>query len=240
MFVDADDNLRLSSGSPCIDAGDNTAVPADTADLDDDGLTNLEEYELYSSDPNTEPIYIDVDTTSDPCDQDGSSDDPFDTIQEGLDAADDGDTILVAEGAYKGSGNKELDFAGKSVVLHASAGAALTIIDCEDSGRGFDFDDGETAGAAVIGFTITGGDTDYGGAIRCDHSHPQFRDCIITANTATARGGGLYCTYSTLTFADCSIGSNEPNGVWAEYGGAKIFGYVRLDGNDWIGNATTG
>ena len=31
-----DDNLRLSSGSPCIDAGDNTAFPADSADLDDD------------------------------------------------------------------------------------------------------------------------------------------------------------------------------------------------------------
>ena len=31
-----DDNLRLSPGSLCIDAGDNTAVPADSADLDGD------------------------------------------------------------------------------------------------------------------------------------------------------------------------------------------------------------
>jgi predicted outer membrane repeat protein len=48
-FVDADgaddtvgtedDNLRLTNGSPCIDAGDNTAVPADTTDLDGDGNT---------------------------------------------------------------------------------------------------------------------------------------------------------------------------------------------------------
>jgi hypothetical protein len=37
QFADAD--LRLSAGSPCIDAGDNTAVPADAADLDDDGNT---------------------------------------------------------------------------------------------------------------------------------------------------------------------------------------------------------
>ncbi len=50
LFVDADgadnivgtedDDLRLSAGSPCIDAGDNTAVLADTADLDCDGDTS--------------------------------------------------------------------------------------------------------------------------------------------------------------------------------------------------------
>jgi len=33
----ADDDLRLLPGSPCIDAADNTAVPADVADLDHDG-----------------------------------------------------------------------------------------------------------------------------------------------------------------------------------------------------------
>jgi len=48
-FVDADgpddvlgtedDNLRLSANSNCIDAGDNTSVPADTADLDGDANT---------------------------------------------------------------------------------------------------------------------------------------------------------------------------------------------------------
>jgi len=35
----ADDDLRLSGGSPCIDAADNTAVPADAGDLDGDGDT---------------------------------------------------------------------------------------------------------------------------------------------------------------------------------------------------------
>jgi len=58
LFVDADgpddipgtedDDLRLLPGSPCIDAGDNTAVPADTADLDGDGDT-------------TEPVPLDLD-----------------------------------------------------------------------------------------------------------------------------------------------------------------------------------
>jgi len=35
----ADDNLRLLWGSPCIDAGDNNSVPADSIDLDNDGNT---------------------------------------------------------------------------------------------------------------------------------------------------------------------------------------------------------
>jgi hypothetical protein len=34
-----DDDFRLRPGSPCIDAGDNSAVPADTLDLDGDGIT---------------------------------------------------------------------------------------------------------------------------------------------------------------------------------------------------------
>lgn len=34
-----DDDLRLSPGSPCIDAADNTAVPPDEFDLDEDGNT---------------------------------------------------------------------------------------------------------------------------------------------------------------------------------------------------------
>jgi hypothetical protein len=39
IFGTADDDLRLSAGSPCIDAGSNGAVPADLTDLDADGDT---------------------------------------------------------------------------------------------------------------------------------------------------------------------------------------------------------
>ncbi len=46
LFADAD--LRLSAGSPCINAGSNAALPPDTADLDGDGDT-------------TEPIPLDLD-----------------------------------------------------------------------------------------------------------------------------------------------------------------------------------
>jgi len=71
-----DDNLRLSPGSPCIDVGNNTAVPPDMADIDDDGDTD-------------EPI---------PFDLDGSTrfiDDP-DAPDGGL-----GDPPIVDMGAYE-------------------------------------------------------------------------------------------------------------------------------------------
>ena len=40
-------DLRLASGSQCIDSGDNTALPADTQDLDgDDNVTESIPYDL--------------------------------------------------------------------------------------------------------------------------------------------------------------------------------------------------
>jgi hypothetical protein len=69
LFIDADgpdnipgtpdDNLRLLPDSPCFDAADNTAVPADTTDLDGDGDTiepipfDLDGNPRFADDPNT-------------------------------------------------------------------------------------------------------------------------------------------------------------------------------------------
>jgi hypothetical protein len=48
VYGTPDDDLRLQPGSPCIDAGDSTALPADVADLDGDGDV-------------TEPLPLDLD-----------------------------------------------------------------------------------------------------------------------------------------------------------------------------------
>jgi hypothetical protein len=40
VFGTEDDDVRLLAGSPCIDAADNEAVPADELDLDEDGDTD--------------------------------------------------------------------------------------------------------------------------------------------------------------------------------------------------------
>jgi predicted outer membrane repeat protein len=52
-----DDDLHLSPGSPCIDAGDDTAVPPDVADLDGDGNTT----EQTPWDFDSHPRFVDGD-----------------------------------------------------------------------------------------------------------------------------------------------------------------------------------
>jgi len=64
LFMDAD--LRLSPGSPCIDAGDNTAVPAGvTTDLDGNprifnGIVDMGAYESEGQGPSVITVEIDI------------------------------------------------------------------------------------------------------------------------------------------------------------------------------------
>ena len=53
----------------------------------------------------------------------------YPAIQSGVDAARNGDTALVAGGAYSGPGNRDIDFTGKSLAFTSLNGPTKTIID---------------------------------------------------------------------------------------------------------------
>ena len=76
------------------------------------------------------------------------------TIQGAIVFAQDGDTILVADGTYTGVGNVNIDFLGKAITVRSENGPEATIIDCENSAGGFIFQAGETEAAVLYQFPI--------------------------------------------------------------------------------------
>ncbi|SDU42640.1 right-handed parallel beta-helix repeat-containing protein [Desulfobacula phenolica] len=148
------------------------------------------------------------------------------TIQAGIDAAVDGDTVLVADGTYTGEGNKDLDFNGKAITVQSKTDAEYCIIDCENDGRGFYFHSGEDENSVVSGFTITNGYVEYGyyggGGICCKDSSPSILNCTISNNSVlgytewdSAIGGGIYCSGASPSISNCTVRGNSAN----KYGG---------------------
>jgi len=75
----------------------------------------------------------------------------FQTIQSAIDASTAGDTVVVADGTYKGFGNKDLDFKGKSITVKSENGPYHCTVDCEGNGRGFHFKTLELSGDGYTG-----------------------------------------------------------------------------------------
>jgi parallel beta-helix repeat protein len=120
------------------------------------------------------------------------------TIQAGIGAAHDGDTVLVADGTYTGDGNRDIDFLGKAITLRSENGPEYCVIDGYPGyERIFVFDGGEGHESVLEGFTITGGrgeigEEEWGGGIYCEGSSPTIRGNIITGNTSWY-GAGICC-----------------------------------------------
>jgi parallel beta-helix repeat protein len=163
---------------------------------------------------------------------DGSGD--FLTIQEGIDAAVDGDEVVVCDGVYTGAGNKNLDFGGKAITVRSANGPDNCVIDCEGEGRGFYFHSAEREASVLSGFTIQNGYVGwddpaggYGSGICCQESSPTISDCTIRRNTTHGVGGGICCEFSSATIDNCTITQNiaeesSGGGVYVDRGNAAI------------------
>lgn len=138
----------------------------------------------------------------------------FPTIQEGIDAAKDGDIVLVADGTYI----ENINFNGKAIVVKSKHGAKDTTIDGNQNGSVVTFSSGEGPDSVIEGFTLRNGNgtvynqagqTRGGGVFVDNSSSPIVRNNIITGNTAL-EGGGIYCGNNcSMTISDNIISDND-------------------------------
>jgi predicted outer membrane repeat protein len=147
---------------------------------------------------------------SDPA-EDGSADHPFDAIQEAIDIAAEGDTILLADGLYTGVGNRALVVALAELTIRSATGPDTCIIDCQGLGRGILFQSGATAQSLLEGVTIRNG-SDVGGAgIFCFSASPAIRNCVLAENSVTSDGAGLLVLAPTASpsVENCTFIGND-------------------------------
>ena len=224
MFVDrASGNLRLLSSSPCINAGSNAYA---SGELDLDGnprivnyLVDMGCYETPQAYTGPSPIHY-VSPTGHNIWPYTNWMDAATIIQNAIETATDGDTVLVTNGVYD-TGGRTANGAvtnrvaiDKPLVVRSVNGPGLTVI------KGGGTNDPTAircaylgANATMIGFTLTNGHTlvsgdnnGYGGGAFCESS-AVLSNCALTGNSAYD-GGGAYGG----TLYRCAISGNSAGG----------------------------
>ena len=124
--------------------------------------------------------------------------DNYPTIQEAINAVEDGDIVLVNPGTYV----ENINFNGKNITVASlyyttqdTSYISQTIIDGNQNGSVVTFESGEDSTAVLCGFTIMNGMktiiSSGGGGICILNSNPHLHNLIISANFATS-GAGIY------------------------------------------------
>ncbi len=120
-------------------------------------------------------------------------------IQAGINAARDGDALLVAPGTYY----ENIDFGGKNIIVTSEKGPEETVINGGFEGSVVTFQSGEDRGVVLHGFTIMNGMAGLsrteqkpelypsGGGISIRDASPTISHNIITKNATVDFGGGI-------------------------------------------------
>ena len=176
-------------------------------------------------------LYVDDDNSADPGPVDASVSDPqengtaahpFDSIQEAIEVAAGGSSIVVRPGVYR----EKIDFLGKSIQVVGTDpndpnNACFPVLDGSGDGPVVQFTNGEDLNCLLMGFVITRGQGDPAGAIYCEGSSPTIANCLIVGNRGTGlAGAAVYCVNSTAAFVNCTladnVGGSDAGGLIAE------------------------
>ena len=184
---------------------------------------------------------------SDPLES-GSSANPFDLIQEAINSAASGDTVLVSPGLYFELDTLDLSSTVgggvKALTIASEAGPAATTIDLSSAASlqrsGISAVQGESAATVLDGFTIANGDrgsaaNENGGALLISSSSPTIRNCWFENNHAYQGGAVITVGSSSPLFEDCVFSNNtaehQGGGAATTGGGDPRFVRCTFDGN---------
>jgi hypothetical protein len=163
------------------------------------------------------------------------------TIQNAIDNCNTGDIVILDPNTYTGPGNRDIDFKGLAITVRSvnpndPCIVAATIIDCNGTGRGFIFYNGENQNSVLAGLTITNAYIDasgggiycgynssptiincifknnsarWGGGLKTENSSPTIRNCIFTGNSAQNTGGGMHNISSKSVVRNCIFTGNS-------------------------------
>ena len=163
--------------------------------------------------------------------------------QGAINAANNGDTVLVAPGTYY----ENINFKGKAITVTSSAGAAQTIIDGGGNESVVTFSNGEGAGSVLYGFTLQHGKASsnnryLGGGIYVDSGSPTITSNIIQQNAA-CNGYGIGTYFASARIENNQVSNNNDQGAGCSGNGGGILvlaaGSVQIIGNVITNNAAS-
>jgi len=163
--------------------------------------------------------------------ENGTAAHPFDSIQEAIEVAADGASIVVRPGVYR----ENIDFLGKSIQLvgidpNDPNDASFPVLDGLGDGPVVTFTNGEDSNCVLMGFVITRGQGDPAGAIYCEGSRPTVANCLIVGNRGLGlTGAAVSCVNSAAAFVNCTLADNV--------GGAEGGGIIARDSDVIVTNS---
>ena len=157
------------------------------------------------------------------------------TIQAGIDAASNGDTVLVSPGTYV----ENINFNGKNIIVGSftltsgdTTYVSQTIIDGNHNGSVVTFNNGESQTAVLYGFTLINGDgtanstNNDGGGLYISSASPTIYYCNVVDNHAE-RGAGIFISNSKSLLADLkiigNIASSHGGGCYIESSNIAVY-----------------
>ena len=244
MFVDKDNsNFNLTNNSACLGRG--TVIDSILTDLEGNLRPNPQgsspDMGCYESESLTSTFSSMVHVPAD-----------FLTIQEAINYALDGDTVLVSQGTYY----ENIEIVGKNVVLASQfiftgdeSDISETIIDGNQAGRVILINSDTSSisrsnsindeyqnisnrvfnniidqNTIIMGFTIRNGSTiNNGGGIASWYASPILKNLIVNSNIAEGDGGGIQLYYSNADIQSVNIMNNTSD----TFGGGILLKYFQ-------------